>query len=225
MTTETVPVPRELLEKIRTQMNEYFSVTYCATIAEIDEVLLTEHPKPFRITGPGRYRRRDGRVVSVEGPLSDHCETVELGAHHDPENGPRQQYTIGIGGKPVEFKEESAGLRGFVTQYGDWSLTLEDAEKLFCDGDGTYIIDLSKVPKSALVDRKPKTVSGWLNIYDRARPEYEDADAEAHTGVAVWKTKEESLQAAENANEDFGAKCIACIRVEFTIGEGLVGVS
>lgn len=187
----------------------------------------------FKITGPGKYRMRNGEVAIItacdfDDPRGyrfkgDRPATKETECLWN-QNGYAyrgEEYNIIDG--PIAQPEEMAGLDGFVGVYdykgdgdptsvhGTWSRKYvpntqpDRPENLLL-----HVIDLSLVPRSAIVKPKPKRVRGWVNVG------YGHHDTFEMDGV--YKTKFDADKAVQRKRFDR----IACIEVDFAEGDGLL---
>ena len=199
-------------------------------LLDIVEGPLANEPisSPFTFTGDGLYQLRNGDQVEINQPngtllyrANNHSgETPYLwysnGNWTGAEEGKRHEFDIVA---RVE-KPESAGLDDGVTSYialrtgtgipyeHRWSC---DPRHLgHVDKDCT-IIDLSKVPASAIVKPEPKRLKGWVNLWNYPK-------GKTPLAQGIYKDRE---HADETAQQWPNAERIACIEIEFTHGEGL----
>lgn len=107
-----------------------------------------------------------------------------------------------------DAKVESAGLTGFVVvnvthQRVSGPYMHRRAAEVLGDDD-ERVIDLSKVPASAIVKPEPERIRLWINVHRN------------HEGL-IYVIDHGSREVADKDRE----QRIACIPVEFEIGEGL----
>ena len=179
--------------------------------------------RPFTFTGDGLYQLRNGDQVEINQPdgtllyrANNHSgETPYLwysnGNWTGAEEGKRHEFDIVA---RVEQHAESAGLSGFVSirpANGDLSSFATKQLTGIPEFHVGTIIDLSKVPASAIVRTQPKRVRGWVNLWDYPK-------GKTPLAQGIYKDRE---HADEIARQWPNAERIACIEIEFTYGEGL----
>lgn len=167
----------------------------------------------FKITGPGRYRMRNGKgttVYEVFGGASAPWRG-EMGYYEDDGTfnlRDLKQYDIVAG--PLDDKpQKMSGLSGFITLSPDgraWAgLAIDVASARV--GDPHIVIDLSKVPTSAIVRPEPKreTRKVWLSFE-------KNGSIYSYSAKPPASVSEDSLALVER-------------EIDFTHGEGLGNVS
>jgi hypothetical protein len=124
-----------------------------------DSLMVDPTAKPFRVTGPGRYKRLDGQIVELrERPDSKkaneywpwYCD--KAGTHYTDSGVP---YHPLIAGPLLEAEPEagSAGLRGYAGFDSCGSLKWKDSDPAyaFTVPGIKSVVDLSTITKDQLV--------------------------------------------------------------------------
>jgi len=158
------------------------------------------------IKGFGWYARRNGSKAEIvwRNRSSDWLWRASDGVRHKADGRvTTKTHDLDIIAGPFDESQEMAGMTGYAFYKDGYFGKAVDDWRRFprYPGDGYKLIDLSKVPASAIVRREPMRVTGWVNVH----PE----------GVSkMWPTK---LEAHWNAESNR----IACIPIDVTEGDGL----
>ena len=168
----------------------------------------------FRITGPGKYKRRNGSVVDVTAAGSGVGYPWKTAHWWHYDDG--RVYSTGdtdddIVEGPMSVHERLTGFTAYEKSrdiYVARELTYATAEAALehtsAGGRPAFIIDLDKVPPEAIILPGPRTVTRkvWINVY-----------SERWSPSTVYPTKAEADSMATSER-------IACIEREITFAEG-----
>lgn len=177
-------------------------------------------PEPFRITGPGKYRRFDGRIVEIrerpDGRSANefwpwYC--LVTGIHYrdngtpSPAVSPRPSDFLVEGPLPYKVEPETANLTGYAgfNRSGKVIWRDDDPSSAFSTPNVETVVDLSKITKDQLVERPEKDanpITGWMNIHRNYSLEQPGLQ-----GGVVYNSREDADAAPSASNR------VDCIQV------------